>query len=62
MISFESYAHICLLCRKIRGNVEQMGFNVSSCGNDMLEYRRCLAASFFLIAAQRQMDGTYRYI
>ena len=37
-----------------------MGFNVSSCGNDMLEYRRCLAASFFLKAAQRQMDGTYR--
>ncbi|RID46452.1 hypothetical protein BRARA_I03112 [Brassica rapa] len=46
--------------RQIRGHVEQMGFNVSSCGNDMLEYRRCLAASFFLKAAQRQMDGTYR--
>ncbi|KAH0878518.1 hypothetical protein HID58_065912 [Brassica napus] len=46
--------------RQIREHVEQMGFNVSSCGNDMLEYRRCLAASFFLKAAQRQMDGTYR--
>ncbi|CAH8390153.1 unnamed protein product [Eruca vesicaria subsp. sativa] len=46
--------------REIREHVEQMGFNVSSCGNDMLEYRRCLAASFFLKAAQRQMDGTYR--
>lgn len=55
---FEKY--VCACCRQIRGHVEQMGFNVSSCGNDMLEYRRCLAASFFLKAAQRQMDGTYR--
>ncbi|ESQ34269.1 hypothetical protein EUTSA_v10006970mg [Eutrema salsugineum] len=46
--------------RQIREHVEQMGFNVSSCGNDLLEFRRCLAASFFLKAAQRQLDGTYR--
>ncbi|KAG2292536.1 hypothetical protein Bca52824_039205 [Brassica carinata] len=38
----------------------RMGFNVSSCANDTLEFRRCLAASFFLKAAQRQMDGIYR--
>ncbi|CAH2033893.1 unnamed protein product [Thlaspi arvense] len=45
---------------QIRQHVEQMGFNVSSCGNDTLEFRRCLAGSFFLKAAQRQLDGTYR--
>ena len=27
----------------------------------MLSFRRCLAASFFLNAARRQVDGTYRY-
>jgi len=27
----------------------------------MLSFRRCLAASFFLHAARRQLDGTYRY-
>ncbi|CAF1892170.1 hypothetical protein HID58_045999 [Brassica napus] len=59
-VNSRSLKHARDIYRKIRGNVEQMGFNVSSCGNDMLEYRRCLAASFFLIAAQRQMDGTYR--
>lgn len=58
-MNFENYTHAC--CRQIRGHVEQMGFNVSSsCGNEMLEFRRCLAASFFLKAAQRQLDGTYR--
>ncbi|KAL0824236.1 hypothetical protein YC2023_014958 [Brassica napus] len=59
-VNSRSLKHARDIYRKIRGNVEQMGFNVSSCGNDMLEYRRCLAASFFLKAAQRQMDGTYR--
>lgn len=56
--NFDNYAYAC--CRQIRGHVEQMGFNVSSCGDDMLEFRRCLTASFFLKAAQRQLDGTYR--
>ncbi|KAG5390522.1 hypothetical protein IGI04_032063 [Brassica rapa subsp. trilocularis] len=59
-VNSRSLKHARDIYRQIRGNVEQMGFNVSSCGNDMLEYRRCLAASFFLKAAQRQMDGTYR--
>nr|VDC97460.1 unnamed protein product [Brassica oleracea] len=59
-VNGRSLKHARDIYRQIRGNVEQMGFNVSSCGNDMLEYRRCLAASFFLKAAQRQMDDTYR--
>ncbi|KAL0729033.1 hypothetical protein Bca4012_025126 [Brassica carinata] len=59
-VNSSSLKHARHTYRQIRRNVEQMGFNVSSCGNDMLEYRRCLAASFFLKAAQRQMDGTYR--
>ncbi|CAH8349792.1 unnamed protein product [Eruca vesicaria subsp. sativa] len=59
-VNSRSLKHARDIYRQIRGNVEQMGFNVSSCGDDLLEYRRCLAASFFLKAAQRQMDGTYR--
>ncbi|CAF2137149.1 BnaA02g07640D [Brassica napus] len=59
-VNSRSLKHARDIYRQIRGSVEQMGFNVSSSGNDMLEYRRCLAASFFLKAAQRQMDGTYR--
>ncbi|CDY34567.1 BnaC03g56670D [Brassica napus] len=59
-VNSRSLKHARDIYRQIRGNVEQMGFNVSSCGDDMLEYRKCLAASFFLKAAQRQMDGTYR--
>ncbi|CAN8304225.1 unnamed protein product [Cochlearia groenlandica] len=59
-VNSRSLKHARDTYRQIRGHVEQMGFNVSSCGNEMLEFRRCLAASFFLKAAQRQLDGTYR--
>lgn len=45
---------------QIRGHVEQMGFCISSCGEDMIMFRRCLAASFFLNAALKQPEGTYR--
>ncbi|KMT08916.1 hypothetical protein BVRB_6g136350 isoform A [Beta vulgaris subsp. vulgaris] len=45
---------------QIRGHVEQMGLRIASCGGDMLLFRRCLAASFFLNAALKQPDGTYR--
>ena len=38
-----------------------MGLHVSSCGDDTLQFRRCLAASFFLNAALKQPEGTYRY-
>ncbi|KAF7151791.1 hypothetical protein RHSIM_Rhsim02G0238100 [Rhododendron simsii] len=48
--------------RQIRENVEQMGLHVASCGDDMLQFRRCLAAAFFLNAALKQPDGTYRVL
>ncbi|XP_021756655.1 pre-mRNA-splicing factor ATP-dependent RNA helicase DEAH10-like [Chenopodium quinoa] len=45
---------------QIRDHVKQMGLRIASCGEDMLLFRRCLAASFFLNAALKQPDGTYR--
>ncbi|GMN54391.1 hypothetical protein TIFTF001_023514 [Ficus carica] len=41
-------------------HIEQMGLHVASCGDDTLQFRRCLAASFFLNVALKQRDGTYR--
>lgn len=49
-----------LRCSQIQGHVEQMGLHISSCGDDILQFRRCLAASFFLNAALKQPEGTYR--
>ncbi|XP_030956885.1 pre-mRNA-splicing factor ATP-dependent RNA helicase DEAH10 isoform X3 [Quercus lobata] len=49
-----------LCCSQIQGHVEQMGLCVASCGDDMLQFRRCLAASFFINAALKQPEGTYR--
>ncbi|CAK9228491.1 unnamed protein product [Sphagnum troendelagicum] len=46
--------------KQIQGHMESMGLPIISCGEDMLVFRRCLAASFFLNAARRQLDGTYR--
>lgn len=46
--------------KQIRGYVEGMGLKITSCGEDMLSFRRCLAASFFLHAARRQLDGSYK--
>ncbi|KAF9613219.1 hypothetical protein IFM89_006320 [Coptis chinensis] len=43
-----------------RGHAEQMGLRITSCGDEMLQFRRCLAASFFLNAAMKQPDGSYR--
>ncbi|XP_057998572.1 pre-mRNA-splicing factor ATP-dependent RNA helicase DEAH10-like [Hevea brasiliensis] len=37
-----------------------MGLRISSCGDDLVQFRRCLAASFFLNAALKQPEGTYR--
>ena len=51
---------LCWLYRQLRGYMENMGLRLTSCGEDMLVFRRCLAASFFLHAARRQLDGTYR--
>ncbi|KAG5062855.1 hypothetical protein JHK85_004038 [Glycine max] len=59
-INSRSLRHARDIHRQIQGHVEQMGLNLSSCGDDMLQFRRCLAASFFLNAAVKQPDGTYR--
>ncbi|KAG7951309.1 hypothetical protein I3843_12G001600 [Carya illinoinensis] len=37
-----------------------MGLRVASCGDDMLQFHKCLATSFFLNAGLRQLEGTYR--
>lgn len=47
---------------QIRRSAEQMGLRVTSCGEDMLPLRRCLAASFFINLAVKQPDGTYRLV
>ncbi|KAL4274485.1 hypothetical protein HN51_057280 [Arachis hypogaea] len=59
-ISSRSLRHARDIHRQIRVHAEQMGLNLASCGDDMLQYRRCLAASFFLNAAVKQPEGTYR--
>ncbi|KAM7267059.1 hypothetical protein ACFE04_009225 [Oxalis oulophora] len=59
-INGRSLRHARDIHSQIQGHVQQMGFNLSSCGEDMLQFRRCLAASFFLNAALRQPEGTYR--
>lgn len=52
-------SEICY-CSQIEGHIQQMGFSPSSCVDDMLQFRRCLTASFFLNAAMKQPDGSYR--
>ncbi|KAG5068246.1 hypothetical protein JHK85_000623 [Glycine max] len=59
-INSRSLRHARDIHRQIQGHVEQMGLNLSSCGDDMLQFCRCLAASFFINAAVKQPDGTYR--
>ncbi|KAG8661634.1 hypothetical protein MANES_01G027000v8 [Manihot esculenta] len=60
-INGRSLRHARDIHSQIRGHVEQMGLRISSCGDDVLQFRRCLAASFFLNAALKQPEGTYRY-
>ncbi|KAL8533626.1 hypothetical protein ACS0TY_009866 [Phlomoides rotata] len=59
-INGRSLKHARDIHSQIRRNVEQMGLRITSCGDDTLLFRRCLAASFFLNAALKQPDGTYR--
>ncbi|KAJ0629439.1 putative RNA helicase [Helianthus annuus] len=54
--------YLLVSCSQILENVERMGLKISSCGDDMLPLRRCLAASYFLNAALKQPDGTYRVL
>ncbi|XP_016435474.1 pre-mRNA-splicing factor ATP-dependent RNA helicase DEAH10 isoform X3 [Nicotiana tabacum] len=59
-INSRSLKHARDIHSQILRNVEQMGLRVTSCEDDMLLFRRCLAASFFLKAAMKQPDGVYR--
>lgn len=59
-INSRSLRHARDIHSQIRRHAEQMGLCVASCGDDMLQFRRCLAASFFLNAALKQPEGTYR--
>ncbi|KAI8022026.1 Pre-mRNA-splicing factor ATP-dependent RNA helicase DEAH10 [Camellia lanceoleosa] len=58
-INSRSLRHAREIHRQIRRNVEQMGLHITSCGEEMLQYRRCLAAACFINAALKQSDGTY---
>ncbi|CAL9159030.1 unnamed protein product [Musa hybrid cultivar] len=59
-INYRSLRHARDIHSQIEGHIRQMGFSPSSCGDDMLQFRRCLTASFFLNAAMKQPDGSYR--
>ncbi|XVE91626.1 hypothetical protein REPUB_Repub01dG0026400 [Reevesia pubescens] len=59
-INDRSLRHARDIHSQIRRHVEQMGLCISSCGDDTLQFRRCLVASFFLNAALKQPEGTYR--
>ncbi|GAB2213965.1 hypothetical protein Droror1_Dr00018294 [Drosera rotundifolia] len=59
-INNRSLRHAHDIHRQIHDHVEGMGLRVSSCGDDMTQFRRCLAASFFLNAAARNESGDYR--
>ncbi|KAF5790761.1 putative RNA helicase [Helianthus annuus] len=61
-INNRSLKHARDIYNQILENVERMGLKISSCGDDMLPLRRCLAASYFLNAALKQPDGTYRVL
>ncbi|RAL38332.1 hypothetical protein DM860_002310 [Cuscuta australis] len=61
-INSRSLRHARDVHSQIRRNVEQMGLRISSCTDDTLLFRRCLAASFFLNAALKQPDGSYRVL
>lgn len=61
-INNRSLKHARDIYNQIRENVERMGLKISSCGDDTLQLRRCLAASYFLNAALKQPDGTYRVL
>ncbi|XP_031492999.1 pre-mRNA-splicing factor ATP-dependent RNA helicase DEAH10-like isoform X1 [Nymphaea colorata] len=59
-INSRSLRHALDIHRQICRHVKDIGMKISSCGDDMLQFRRCLAASFFLNAAMRQADGSYK--
>ncbi|KAI3693052.1 hypothetical protein L6452_32880 [Arctium lappa] len=50
-INSRSLKHARDIYNQIRENVERMGLKIASCGDDTIQLRRCLAASYFLNAA-----------
>ncbi|KMZ59607.1 putative ATP-dependent RNA helicase [Zostera marina] len=61
-INNRSLRHARDVHSQIQGHVQQMGLSITSCGLDMLQFRRCLTAAFFLNAALKRTDGSYRAI
>ncbi|XP_022985184.1 pre-mRNA-splicing factor ATP-dependent RNA helicase DEAH10 [Cucurbita maxima] len=59
-INSRSLRHARDVHSQIREHVEQMNLPLHSCGDDTIQFCRCLAASFFLNVATKQPDGTYR--
>ncbi|XP_042405159.1 pre-mRNA-splicing factor ATP-dependent RNA helicase DEAH10-like [Zingiber officinale] len=59
-INYRSLRHARDIHSQIEGHIQEMGFPASSCGDNTLQFRRCLTASFFLNAAMKQPDGSYR--
>ncbi|KAK9151060.1 hypothetical protein Syun_009369 [Stephania yunnanensis] len=60
-INSRSLQHAQDIHSQIRGRIENMGLRIASCGEDMIQFQRCLAASFFLNAALKQPDDSYRF-
>lgn len=59
-VNGRSFSHAMNIHRQLKGYVQQMGLPIISCEEDWMQLRRCLCASFFLNAACKQLDGTYR--
>lgn len=59
-INSRSLRHARDVHSQIKGHIQQMGLPISSCGDDMVQFRRCLTASFFINTAVKQPDGSYR--
>ncbi|KAF5183089.1 Atp-dependent rna helicase protein [Thalictrum thalictroides] len=60
LIDSGSLRHAHDIHSQLRRSVEQMGLRVASCGDDLLQFRRCLAAAFFCNVALKQPNGKYR--
>ncbi|CAM8947648.1 unnamed protein product [Rhodiola kirilowii] len=54
-VDSRSLKHARDIHSQIQRQVQQMGFCISSCGDDMMPFRKCLAASFFLNAAENSL-------
>lgn len=59
-INYRSLKHALDVHSQIKRHLGQIDMSLSSCGDDMLQFRKCLTASFFLNAAEKQPDGSYR--